>query len=358
MTTWLNPELARKFHFVAYRYRFLGIYVIIGISSLLFEFLFRIGVVAAGGSSQAGAGLGLLCGLLFAFWGNVRFNFKVPIAKRRRALAYFFVISVGSGILQFSIRDQLHWLTDWSYEQARLTISGSILMVIYLFHRRFSFRDYKRVGVAIYANGVEDIKLIFGKIEQYPDFIHVDIVDESFCDNPHEVQTYRMEVIRAYWPLKEIHTHVMSRTPSLWLDEILPFSDLIFLHVEINENVRDILEQVRRKGCKVGICLTMDTPVASVRELVGEIDELMLLSITKPGYSGQEFDTRAIDRIEEVNELAGRGRFRICVDGGVNERVVGYLSVEDVVSGSSVLDNENPPRQIMRMQTSSSHEAT
>ena len=138
MTAWLNPELARKFHFVAYRYRFLGIYVIIGISSLLFEFLFRIGVVAAGGSSQAGAGLGLLCGLLFAFWGNVRFNFKVPIAKRRRALSYFLVISVGSGIVQFSIRDQLHWLTDWSYEQARLTISGSIFMVVYLFHRRFS----------------------------------------------------------------------------------------------------------------------------------------------------------------------------------------------------------------------------
>ena len=56
-------------------------------------------------------------------------------------------------------------------------------MVAYLLHRRFTFRDFKRVGVAIYANGVENLKDIYERIGQYPDFIHVDIVDQTFSED-------------------------------------------------------------------------------------------------------------------------------------------------------------------------------
>ena len=355
---WLNPELEHKISFVVYRYRFIAIYILIGVLSLLLEFALRVGILAVGGMAVLATGFGAFCGILFAFWGNVQLNFKVPLAKRRQALLYFFAISVASGLVQLLVKEHLLIFNSWSYEEARVTISGSFFLISYLFHRRYSFRDYKRVGVAVYANGVEDIQGIFEKIGQYPDFIHVDIADGTFSDMSHDVRTYRMEVIRAYWSSKEIHAHIMSSRPSHWLPEILSYSDLVIVHAEIDEELKSVLRHIRQKGCRAGLCLTMKTPLATVLDLLGEIDELMLLTIPTPGLSGQQFDVKAFEKIDQINELTGRSRLRVCIDGGVNERIVGLLNVEDVVSGSSVLKSQKPRKQIMRMQTSSRYEST
>ena len=119
-----------------------------------------------------------------------------------------------------------------------MIISGVLFIVAYFLHRRFSFRDFKRVGVAIYANGVENLNSIHERIGHYPDFIHVDIVDSSFTSSPEEVKAYRMETIKALWRNQEIHTHIMSKTPSIWLSEVLPYSDIVYIHWECDE--RDI----------------------------------------------------------------------------------------------------------------------
>ena len=64
-----------------------------------------------------------------------------------------------------------------------MIISGSCFIIFYFLHKKFSFKDYVKVGVAIYANGVEDINKIYEKIGPYPDFIHVDIVDKHLKNN-------------------------------------------------------------------------------------------------------------------------------------------------------------------------------
>ena len=69
--------------------------------------------------------------------------------------------------------------------------------IAYFFHSKFSFKDFKKVGVAIYANGVEDIPQIFNEIANFPDFIHVDIVDQTVNKNSKKVLSYKTEVIKA-----------------------------------------------------------------------------------------------------------------------------------------------------------------
>jgi ribulose-phosphate 3-epimerase len=278
--------------------------------------------------------------------------------KRRRALVYFFVISVGSGMLQFVLGDYLSLLSRFSYEEARACISGSVFLLAYMLHRRFSFRDRKRVGVAVYANGTEDIRGIFDKIGTYPDFIHVDVVDDTFVALAPDAKTYRMEVIRAYWPAKEVHTHLMVKNPSTWFDDVLPYSDFVFIHAEIDEDVASGLDEIRRSGCGAGLCLSMETSVDFAQDLAGKFDALMLLTIPEPGRSGQKFDPDALAKIRRANDLRARGEFRICVDGGINDQNVGLLGVEDVVSGSYVLNGDSPRRQVMRLQTSNSYDET
>jgi len=227
----------------------------------------------------------------------------------------------------------------------------------YALHRKYSFRDFKKVGVAIYANGVENLEQIYGRISHYPDFIHVDIVDKSMSENAEDVKTYRLETMKAYWPNTQVQTHIMSYQPAQWLDQVLPYSDVIYIHAECEDDVESLIKKVKKSGKKVGIALTMTTKPEHVMELLKKADYVLLLTISNPGSSGQNFDTEGLERIKQINSLTFRNNFILCIDGGVNENIVGILEAENIVSGSSVLKNTDPKRQIMRLQTAGRYEA-
>ncbi len=356
MTSFLNPVFETRIKFLIYRFRFLGLYVVFGLLSLVLEFFIRTNLIRITFDQIPSTLLAVSCGILFAFWANVKFNFKIPKSRKNRALVYFVIISCISGMLQWSLM-QLLVFENLSYEWGRLLISGAVFILAYALHRKYSFRDFKKVGVAIYANGIEDLKNIHERIEYFPDFIHVDIVDKSMCENAEDIQTYRLEIIKAYWPNTQVQTHIMSKEPSKWLGQVLPYSDVVYVHAECDENVTEILERIKNSGIKAGLAITMATNPHEVIELLKKTDYVLLLTIPKPGSSGQKFDLDGLARIKQINSLLFRSQFVLCVDGGVNENIINMLEAENIVSGSSVLKNPDPKRQIMRLQTVSRYEA-
>jgi len=355
MKSLFHPEFLKILYGFWYRFRFLGLYTVIGLFSLLLELAVRSQLKLLGVSEVLATIFSLTIGILFAFFGNTFLNFQVPPARRNRALFYFVAISLFSGALQWSVVGLLDELI-FSYEEGRLIISGCLFMIAYFLHRRFTFRDFKRVGVAIYANGVEDLRSIHERIGQYPDFIHVDIVDPSFAPDSLETKTFRMETVRALWPNKEIHTHIMSKTPTKWLNEILPYSDTVFVHWECNESLDNLIMLIRSENVRAGVALTMETTPKQAVETLKNVDSVLLLTIPDPGKSGQKFELEGLDRIEQLTKMPFREKLRICVDGGVNEKIAALLKVEDVVSGSSVLNHSDPKHQILRLQTAGRYE--
>ena len=184
----------------------------------------------------------------------------------------------------------------------------------------------------------------------------VDVIDASFGERHNDPKAYRLEVIQAYWPNKPVHLHIMSKHPLSWIKESAPFVDTVFFHLDIDEEVSAVISLLRELGLKVGICAAMTDDLSRLHDYALDLDTVMLLSIKVPGTSGQKFDIAALDRIVEVNSWDERGHLELCVDGGVNEKIVNLLNVESVVSGSSVLNSDDPVRQIMRLQTSSNYE--
>jgi ribulose-phosphate 3-epimerase len=357
MNILLHPELVKILHGFWYRFRFLSLYMVIGFLSLLLELALRSQLQFIGFHVYLATILSLMLGILFAFFGNAYFNFRIPPARRNRAFLYFTGISLLSGVLQWSVSQFLNEL-NIGYDQGRMLTSGSLFLVAYLFHRRFSFSDFKQVGVAIYANGVEDLHNIHAKIGQYPDFIHVDIVDTSFAPEAKDNKTYRMETIKALWPNREIHTHIMSKFPSRWIAEVLSYSDIVYIHWECNEPLKPILKQIQQAGKKAGIALCMITNPEMIEQELKNVDAVLLLTIPEPGRSGQKFDMEALDYIEQLNAMQIRENIRICVDGGVNEKIAPQLQVEDIVSGSSVLNHSDPKGQILFLQTAGRYVAS
>ena len=347
-----SPQIISKAHGLIYRGRFLFNYIIIGFSSVMIELFLQARFIELGLNIYASSVISIFIGISFAFVGNILFNFKIPHKKRNQAFKYFVLISLFSIFIQWLTILNINSL-GWSYQKGRIIISGLMFMIGYLLHRRFSFKDSKKVGVAIYANGVENLERIYNLIGSYLDFVHVDIVDSTFNQNAETVMTYRLEAIRAYWPNKEIHVHIMSKTPSIYVNEVLPYSDVVFIHAEIDEDIHDVCRMIKEKKRKLGVVFSMSSSLNDIEPFLKLSDHVLLLAINEPGFSGQKFELKALEKIKLLNALSYRKQFSLCVDGGVNEDIVKILDAENVVSGSSVLNSFNPKKQIMRLQTAS-----
>ena len=353
----LHPQADADISALWYRYRFLASYIVIGALSLVLE----VGILhtlegGAGLPRFYAASIGVGCGVLAAYYLNARFNFRIPPAKRWRAFRYFALISAFSLALNYTLKSRLGAM-GWSYEQSRIVTSGALFLIAYALHRRYSFHDFKQVGIAVYVDRVEDIRGIWEKVGVFPNFIHVDLVDTTVAPTKPEPASNRAEVVRAFWPDKPVHVHVMSRTPSRWLPDLLPYADVIFVHLDLDEPIVDVLAAIKMGKRQPGICLRVGESTDSVRPLLSWIDHILLLAIANPGESGQEQDPRVRDQIREINAWSERERLTVCVDGGVNERNIGGLNVELAVSASSVLQSADPRHQILRLQTSSAYEA-
>ncbi len=353
----LHPQADADLSALWYRYRFLASYMVIGALSLVLE----VGILHTlengfGLPRLYAASVGVGCAVLTAYYLNARFNFKIPPAKRWRAFRYFALISAFSLALNYIFKSRLGAM-GWSYEQSRIVTSGALFLIAYTLHRRYSFHDFKQVGVAVYVDRVEDIRGIWEKVGAYPNFIHVDLVDRTVAPDKEAPASNRAEVVRAFWPDKPVHVHVMSRTPSRWLPDLLPYADVIFVHLNLDEPIADVLHAIHQGRRKAGICVRVTESVDAVRPFLAEVKHILLLAIENPGASGQVQNPHVREQIRELSRWTERGRLTVCVDGGVNEHNIGRLDVELAVSASSVLNSADPRRQILRLQTSSAYEA-
>jgi ribulose-phosphate 3-epimerase len=341
--------------FFFYRNRFLVFYVLIGFVSLCFEWLVIIFLKNYHFPVWAANLIGLGSGLFLAFFLNIRYNFHISPAKRKKALLYFVCISAFSFLVQLYFRNQLLEY-GISFQRSRFFISGVLFFFSYLLHRRFSFKDYKKVGVAIYADGVDDVQNIYNKISHVCDFIHIDIVDSTFKPDAINVKAYKAEVVRAFWQKKPIDVHIMSTKPGNWLSELTPYVNTIYVHVNLEEDLALVLKKIKTAGCNPGLVWTVGESFQLIQPYLALVGHVLILAIPKPGFSGQTFQMEALQMIASINGLDNRDEYFLCVDGGVNRSTVVYINADAVVSGSYVLNAPDPVKNIMILQTSAEYE--
>ena len=343
-----------NYKFVKYKYRFFIGYIFIGFFSLLIELIFFNFFSNYIKNEISNSLFSLVIGISISFWLNIRYNFKISKSKRNKALLYFVLISFLSYLIQIFLIKKIQIYL--SYEISRIIISGSVFWIAYLLHSKFSFKDYKKVGVAIYANGLEDIPQIFNNILNFPDFIHVDIVDQSVNKNSKKVLSYKAEVIKAFWNRKFIEAHIMSKTPKKWILDIIKYVDRIYIHIDIQEDIVEILNFIKKHDCQTGIVLQDKSEIEVFEKHHELIDSILVLAVKNPGFSGQKFEIKSLALISLINNHKYRNKIFLNVDGGVDASNISLLKSENIVSGSYVLNSENPIKNIMILQTSSQYE--
>jgi len=150
------------------------------------------------------------------------------------------------------------------------------------------------------------------------DYVHLDVMDGHFVP----VITFGPALVAAVRKAVDVplDIHLMIDRPDEHLAAFRDAGgDILNVHAEASRHLHRTLGQVRRLGAKAGVCLNPATPLDAIAEVLGEVDQVMIMAVN-PGWGGQKFIESSVDKVRRLRQaLDGRGlSVDIEVDGGVN----------------------------------------
>jgi ribulose-phosphate 3-epimerase len=182
------------------------------------------------------------------------------------------------------------------------------------------------------------------------DWIHFDVMDNHYVPNltvgPMVCRSLRDDGIKDF-----IDVHLMI-TPVNELAKSFADAgaDLISFHPEAVDNPAETINIIKQSGCKVGIAINPDTPLSVLKDIIGEIDLILLMSVY-PGFGGQEFIEDTIEKIAEAKKIIDQQDQQIFleVDGGINNETIAKVSKAGAnvfVAGSAIFGSSDYEKTI------------
>jgi ribulose-phosphate 3-epimerase len=149
--------------------------------------------------------------------------------------------------------------------------------------------------------------------------LHLDIMDGHFVPNI----SFGFPVVEAVRRATRLplDVHLMISEPGQYLKRFREAgADLITVHVEVAEEARGLLREIRRLGAVAGLTLNPPTPIEHVEPYLDDCDLVLVMSVMA-GFGGQEFEPQSLDRLRHLRAI-GRNELLLSVDGGVSEHTI------------------------------------
>lgn len=166
------------------------------------------------------------------------------------------------------------------------------------------------------------------------DAIHIDVMDGHFVPN----LTFGPRAVAAINRATKLplDVHLMIYNPYDFIETFIEAgADRITFHFEATEDVEETLQFIRRCGKKAGLSFRPETSFSMIPKYLVMCDLILLMTVN-PGFGGQEFMPKMLEKIRNTREYCDRNRIRqggiiipkdqqlnlppfdIKVDGGIN----------------------------------------
>jgi len=185
------------------------------------------------------------------------------------------------------------------------------------------------------------------------DWLHVDVMDGVFVPNISFGQAI-VKTMNKHCD-KPLDVHLMIVKPEKYVDSFVDSgADSISFHLEASNHAHRLLNHLKSKGVKAGVAINPQTPVESLFDILEDIDLVCLMSVN-PGFGGQKFIYRTLDKIRRLKaEITTRNLdTKIQIDGGVglqNAEKILEAGADILVAGSSVFKTEDPKATIEKFR--------
>lgn len=186
------------------------------------------------------------------------------------------------------------------------------------------------------------------------DILHFDVMDGLFVPNI-SFGPVVLESIKKHCPLP-LDAHLMIVEPDRYIrDFVMAGASMVSVHIEGNHHIHRTVELIKSLGAKAGVVINPGTPLHLLEEVLYYVDFVLLMSVN-PGFGGQTFIPRSLERIRQLKEMIRRinPSVLIEVDGGIKEdniRLVAEAGADILVVGSGIFSHPDVEAQTRKLKS-------
>ena len=177
------------------------------------------------------------------------------------------------------------------------------------------------------------------------DMIHVDVMDGHFVPN----LTFGPPVIKKIRRFTKLpfDVHLMITQVDKYIkDYAIAGADIITIHPESTDNLSQSIDII--KSCKklAGVSLNPETSVDIIKEEVIKKIDLILIMSVNPGFAGQEFISKVLDKVKFFRKKIDEDKLNINleIDGGIDFKSAPLAinaGANILVSGTTIFKVDN-----------------
>jgi ribulose-phosphate 3-epimerase len=192
--------------------------------------------------------------------------------------------------------------------------------------------------------------------ESEADWLHLDVMDGRFVSNI----SFGLPVISQVTKVskKPCDVHLMILEPERYVEAFKEAgADHISVHIEACPHLHRNIQQIKGLGMKAGVAVNPHTTIASLQDILGDIDIVLLMSVN-PGFGAQSFIPHTLNKIRELRRIIDDNRLdvKIEVDGGVsvsNAKEIIDAGAHVLVAGNTIFSSKDPKETIRQLKAHS-----